>query len=317
MTKFLKKILYFSILLSCFVFLAILMPATPKAKSSHLFAKGFKDSLLVNTINPRIIFVGGSNIAFGINSKVIKDSLKINPINTGYNAGIGLSYMMSNVLDKVNNGDIIILSPEYQFFYGQGLNGDISQLITLIDVPNGSNIKLSFNNYFHILKYIPEFTLSKYKITNYLIDSKLSKGIYGKLSFNKFGDSFRHWKLENELGFNYTIMEGGFDNQIISYILFMEKELQKKGASLFITFPGINKTSYLNNKSKINHVFKSLQKSDFNLIGKPSDYMYPDSLKFDSPYHPNKKGALLRTYKFVREFKRVFEVDTVLNKNKI
>jgi len=25
----------------------------------------------------------------------------------------------------------------------------------------------------------------------------------------------------------------------------------------------------------------------------------------------------LRTYKFVREFKRVFEVDTVLNKNKI
>ncbi|KAA6307943.1 hypothetical protein EZS27_040384 [termite gut metagenome] len=55
------------------------------------------DLLRQGTSNLRIIFVGGSNLAFGIDSKMITDSLHIDVINYGLSAGIGLKYMIDDV----------------------------------------------------------------------------------------------------------------------------------------------------------------------------------------------------------------------------
>jgi hypothetical protein len=94
MKNFLIKISLFSLLLLSVVIIGFVLPVTPRASKSLLYAKVKKDNLLKKTNNPRIIFVGGSNLSFGINSKVIKDSLKLNPINTAIHASIGLEKMI-------------------------------------------------------------------------------------------------------------------------------------------------------------------------------------------------------------------------------
>lgn len=63
-------------------------------QDGYLQAYNKKCQLLEDTPSPRIIFVGGSNLAFGLDSQRIKDSLNINVINYGLHAGIGLKYMM-------------------------------------------------------------------------------------------------------------------------------------------------------------------------------------------------------------------------------
>src|SRR5678816_2773153 len=64
---------------------------------SYLAAVLEKDRLIRNTPSPKIILVGGSNLAFGIDSKAIEDSLGLHVVNMGLYAKLGLKYMLAQV----------------------------------------------------------------------------------------------------------------------------------------------------------------------------------------------------------------------------
>ena len=68
MKKFITKLILFPL---TFVVLTLVfglgLPATPRASKSLIYAKIKKDSLLKNSLSPRIIFIGGSNLSFGLN----------------------------------------------------------------------------------------------------------------------------------------------------------------------------------------------------------------------------------------------------------
>ena len=80
MKKFINNILLIAGILITLI-LAITM--LPMEQDGYLQAYNKKCQLLEDTPSPRIIFVGGSNLAFGLDSQRIKDSLNINVINYG------------------------------------------------------------------------------------------------------------------------------------------------------------------------------------------------------------------------------------------
>ena len=88
MKNFLYKVIVFIITILVFCILLSFLPTTPRAAKSLLAASMQKDSLMKNLLSPRIIFLGGSNLSFGLDSQMIKDSLKLNPINTGITVSI-------------------------------------------------------------------------------------------------------------------------------------------------------------------------------------------------------------------------------------
>ena len=183
MKRFLIRISLFSLLLLLVVIIGFVLPVTPRASKSLLYAKIKKDSLLINTISPRIIFVGGSNLSFGINSSVIKDSLNLNPINTAIHASIGLEYMMDNTIQYIREGDIIILAPEYSHFYGRSIYGGEELLRTVADIDLSKLLTLKKEQLVNISKSLVKYSSSKFKPTEYW-DLKESD-IYSVNSFNK------------------------------------------------------------------------------------------------------------------------------------
>lgn len=114
MKKFINNILLIAGILITLI-LAITM--LPMEQDGYLQAYNKKCQLLEDTPSPRIIFVGGSNLAFGLDSQRIKDSLNINVINYGLHAGIGLKYMIDDISTYARKGDIIVFAPEYEHFY--------------------------------------------------------------------------------------------------------------------------------------------------------------------------------------------------------
>ena len=66
---FIKKVILFTFPVIVFFLIGIFLPTTPRASKSLLMAEQNKKALLKNTNSPRIIFVGGSNLSFGLNSK--------------------------------------------------------------------------------------------------------------------------------------------------------------------------------------------------------------------------------------------------------
>ena len=62
---------------------------THSGDDNYLAAVLEKDRLIRNTASPKIILVGGSNLAFGIDSRAIEDSLGIHVVNMGCTRGLG------------------------------------------------------------------------------------------------------------------------------------------------------------------------------------------------------------------------------------
>ncbi|MCX6158541.1 MAG: hypothetical protein NTY74_11245 [Ignavibacteriae bacterium] len=312
MKKFLTEtILFISILLAIFT-LGILLPATPRASKSLLFSKIAKDSLLENVPSPRIIFVGGSNLSFGLNSQMIKDSLGLNPINTSVIASIGLIYMMENTLQYLKKGDHVVISSEYDMFFGTHAYGGENLLRTVIDVSPVTAMKLRKEQWQNIFIYLPKFSFSKYipldyfptEYLNMIPAYKKENLLYGLKSYNEYGDVITHWNLHNEKVQSFGTITEEFNYSIVKEIASFNIKVKEKGAFLYITFPGFQARSFENSKEQILKVEEELRKSDFKLLGNPSRYIFSDSLLFNTPYHLTKEGADIRTNYLIEDIKR-------------
>lgn len=303
MKRFLIKISLFSLLLLFVVAIGFILPVTPRASKSLLYAKIQKDSLLVNTGSPRLIFVGGSNLSFGINSSLVKDSLKMNPINTAIHASIGLQYMMDNTIQYLKQGDIVILSPEYNHFYGRFVYGGEELLRTVVDIDIRNLFHLSEEQLENISKYFLKYNFSKFKPTEYF--GFKESDVFSVNSFNQYGDAYKHWTMGPEV---FTIMDITKEIYNPITIILIEKfnnELEKKGAKLFITYPDLQASSYDKNIKQIEKVENELKKSNFNLLGTPERYRMPDSMMFNTPYHLLKTGVDYRTQLLIEDIIKV------------
>lgn len=285
-----------------FLILGLFLPATPRASKSLLFAEFKKDSLLKNTPSPRIIFIGGSNLSFGINSQTIKDELNLNPINTAIHAMIGLNYMLSNTIQYVKKGDIIILVPEYAHFYRDYNHGSQQLFRTIFDV-NLSKIRLiNPIQMLNMVKYIPKYTVSKFKLKEYI--NVREDTFYGVNSFNQYGDTYTHWELERRKVKPFPKLQSKFNESVMEQIQEFQTEIEKRDAILLISFPGLQDASYFNMIEQIKKVEAEYIKNGFRILGSSKRYMIPDEMIFNTPYHLNKNGVDYRTGLLIEDFQK-------------
>ncbi|SEF48017.1 hypothetical protein [Algoriphagus boritolerans] len=288
-----------------FVIIAIAIPVTPRASKSLLFSSEKKNLLLTTVPNPRIIFVGGSNLSFGLNSQIIKDSLGMNPINTSIHASLGLKYMMESTLKYVKESDIIILVPEYSQYH-RSINSGSEELMRIIfDVDILNLMDLSIIQIFNIIPYLPKYGMSKFKITEYF--NVKESDIYSVNSFNEFGDAVSHWSLPRQEFRPYPQINTKFNPDVIKCIIQFGNELQKKNAILLISYPGFQSTSYNNSHKQIYNVQNKLEESGLFVIGKADRYKIPDSLMFNTPYHLSKNGVDYRTILLIEDISKALK----------
>lgn len=301
MLRFLSKTLVFILILMVLLLTGLFLPVTPRASRSLLLSNTLKDSLMRTVDKPRIIFIGGSNLSFGLNSQLIKDSLGLNPINTGIHAAIGLIYMMDNALQYVKEGDIIILIPEYEQFYDNFSYGSEELLRTIFDV-NPDNVKLLRpRQIIRIIPYLPNYTMSKFRLREY-INTKDVK-YYSVNSFNKYGDVYTHWGEKREVFQPAKPLNGKYNKYVAEEIKRFQLEIEKKNANLFLSFEGLQDISYSNSREQIKKIETEFKINGFNIIGIPERYIIPDSLTFNTPSHLTKVGVDYRTRVFIEDFR--------------
>ena len=300
MKKFISKLILFILTFIFVLALAFVLPATPRVSKSLLFGKIKKDSLLKNSLSPKIIFIGGSNLSFGLNSQIIKDSLRHNPINTAIHASIGLQHMMDNTIQYVNEGDIIVIAPEYQQFFGRFVYGGEELLRTIAEVKYAP---LKINQIKNIYKFFPKLAFSKINPFNYIFVRE--SDVYSVNSFNKYGDVYTHWGLEQKKIVPTLAIDYDYNPNTLKLIDDFRIRLKKKNASLYITYPSFQASSFNNNIKQIKKVENELINSGFELLGYPERYRMNDSLMFDTPYHLSKEGVDLRTQLLIEDIKNI------------
>jgi len=303
MRKYLHRILVF--IAPFLVLLAIALvfiPPTPKFCSSLLFSKLKKDSLLQNVEQPRLLLIGGSNLSFGINSEMIHYQMRVNPINTGINARIGLVYMMDSALDFIQKGDIIVLVPEYHQYFGDFSYGGEELCSVILNIVPSDIFRYGNWNWFTLLPYTFNVAKCRLDYTQYIdIDRH---GIYSASSFNEYGDAYAHRDL-NSVDFEpFHYFEGEFNQSVINDISNFKLNLEKRGAIFFISYPCYQSTSFENCRLQIKKVQEELERSNFNILGTPNRYRMPDSMMFNTPYHLTGAGADFRTTLLIEDLKK-------------
>src|SRR4051812_8219671 len=58
----------------------------------------------INQINsPKIIFAGGSNLTFGLNSEEVEKEFSVPVVNLGLHAGLGLTFILNELKATIKN----------------------------------------------------------------------------------------------------------------------------------------------------------------------------------------------------------------------
>lgn len=305
MKQFLIKLCTFVILFA--IIILLLTFAIPKDENQYLCEYNHKVELLQAIKHPRMIFIGGSNIAFGLNSKTISDSLNVNVINFGLHGGIGIKFPIEDCLDYIQNGDIAIFQFEYEDFISGG-NGEKETFPLFMISTNWRNMsRLNYIQWLNIIVGMPQVAttnlsrLFKFPMRGSLdTPSNSSKFLYLKSGFNIFGDEVSHYSYPSKkIIFSGSKSEKrNVDKHFIKWLKRMMTLYEQKGARVIMLPPACSASHF--QKSYNEDIKKHLQKINHPYIVEPITMVLDDRYCFDTGYHFNKEGGELNSANIIK-----------------
>ncbi len=303
---------FFIPMITIFIVVFILPPVYDTTFIGEL---GEKYELLKETDEPKIVIVGGSSVAFGIDSKLMEEKLGMKVVNFGLYANLGTKIMLDLSKANINEGDIIVIAPEMSdqtlslYFNSetamQALDGNASMLFD-IDSENfesliGASWKFS------------------YEKINYLITGERPEnaGAYKKENFNEYGDNVfdRPYNVmtqaTNTINLTFrTNYEDDVETDYEKYIDYVNdyiKYANRRGATVYYSLCPMNKAALGKNNSEdaIYEYYRNLVNSiNCKVISNVNDYIMDEGYFFDSEFHLNNAGVTVRTVKLIDDIKR-------------
>jgi hypothetical protein len=314
MRQLLLKIAGFTVLiaLSYILCLYVILFHTVYEDSNDFMASIIdKVDTLKNTPSPKIVLIGGSNIALGLNSEKIQETLRLPVVNMGLHAAIGLKYLTDIVRPYIGAGDIIVVIPEYSQFYQNYYYGR-EQLLNVYQLYHKE--ALSPEQWLVILKY-GGMALRK-KMYSLLSTDSVADKIYNRQAFNKWGDVVSHLAAIDQVDHSQDTLETvnktvNFryekefnDRALVDLGDFFQYVIAQKAKPAFI-FPCFKETLYEQRYPTSLTVYDKLKKSGIHTYSSPEDYIFPDSYFFDTEYHLNAYGTRVRTDKVIAELQEI------------
>ena len=250
-----------------------------------------KHARLRHTPAPRIILVGGSNVAFGTDSYKIEQALGRPVVNMGIHAGLGLIFMLNEVKADIQRGDLIVLSPEY---YIREAEYDLLEL-TIEFYPEAARYQpiTPFNQVPERLKrwvmQIQETVRGQGQITG--------NDIYKRDAFNERGDLVPQVNLDEgyPIDDRHIIASKDYAAYINQMNLF-QTYAESRGARVVFLYPSFVQTAFERNRGAIKFYQQQIdQQLKIPVLNQPETFSYPRAYFFDTAYHLNAQGREKRT----------------------
>ncbi len=312
MKKFIYSFLAFSILVVALYALLVII-YLPKNSSSNDYLSAIIDKH--NRINeikgPKVIFAGGSNLAFGLNSETVQQEFSVPVVNLGLHARLGLDFLINELKSTIKKGDVVFLSIEYLL----SVDGDYKLKCETSKYLMEAKSYYSYDVREEIMMNIDNTRKAIKKDKNEKFDSTiiLENLVYSRKSFNKFGDVTVHLNItppkslrdRENLTYHYW---DGIDklNNFYNYA-------QSKNVEVFFLYPCYSEVEYKKNKAVINRISEDISRNlNIEVLNTPSDFVFSDSLFFDTVYHLNKQGREERTRKLIALLKNNLKVQNRL-----
>jgi hypothetical protein len=307
MSQFFSKITLIIILISITI-LGIIYIFKHDINQSFFAAVADKHQWAESIQSPKIILVGGSNLAFGIASDSIEKALKRPVVNLGVYAGFGLDFVLNETLPLVKKGDIVVLCTEY---YLRKPGDDYAKETVALAYPP-ANKYIQYRNEEEKLEKKVKFYIRcarnaiflPNRITNPTILDTISD--YYRGGFSKRGDLLSH--LNNPSSSTLSKLEEiqpqDYSVEIRRINQFIE-QVKEKGARVFWTFPSYSQQGYSVNIKGLLYFEKQIKAGvHCPVISDLKDDIYPESCFYDTHFHLNHQCRLERTQRLIKALQK-------------
>ncbi|HQV68398.1 MAG TPA: hypothetical protein PLJ62_00800 [Thermoflexales bacterium] len=314
-TKFAAKTLalLMAVILTMLGLMRLIPPAISISEADYLSATNQKHALLAKTASPKIVLVGGSGLALGVDSEKIQNNLNRPVVNMGLYAGLGLRVMLDEVRPYIRAGDVIYITPEYQLYYRETRRSD-DAIATLVQVSFPQSMAyLPATTHLHALTAIWN---AEQKALGNAITRKTPpqpatspQVEYFREGFNAHGDYVAHLGKPglgadkiNALKLSYQ-ENLTFDPDSIAALNDFADFAKSRGATAILAFPVIPEQLYTNdagNRALLDALYQTIQRdAKMTITGSPPKSLLPASDFYDTIYHLNDSGRAKYTAQIV------------------
>jgi len=309
--KFLKLILLLAlVVLLPFAGMGLIYSVQPNAYENTYYAElPVKVDRLEQTPGSRVVVIGGSSVAFGIDSKLMEQELGMPCVNFGLYAAFGLKPMLDLSLRELHRGDIVVIAPEttsqmYSSYCGydyllQAFEGRIDLLLGL-----------GAEYYPGLASKIPGYVRDAKKLRS--MGGASGAGVYSLTSFDEYGDIV-YSRPENIMGKGYVednppelreeIVTADFLGMINDYV----HAARNRGAKVYFSFCPVNALALgdIDEAEQAAFVQALHDGLDCPVLSPLSDHVMDAGFFYDSNYHLNDIGARYNTLLLVSDLQRV------------
>ena len=250
---------------------------------------------------PKIVLIGDSNWAFGMDSAQLEENMQMPVVDMGLHGGIGNIFHENMAKLYVTPGDVYVYSPDT--FADDNRIDDTVLAWTAI----GNRLELfrlvPKQDVWRMIKRYPTFL--KKCIERFVEGTgALDKGqIYSRDNMNEYGDIL-YKNPEYRWDFDEPVIPPQINDVTIERINGLSGWLQERGATLVIAAYPIGDGELTADKEEFVRFQKELeQKLDCEVISDYTDYMYDYDYFYDSPLHLTAEGTDLRTKQLIIDLK--------------
>jgi hypothetical protein len=275
-----------------------------------------KQQILNATPSPKIVLIGGSSVAYGIDSQLMQDSLGIPVINMSFQYFLGSDFLFQQLLGSLNKGDKIISSFEY-IVTKQGDKKEQLKAASYFPKAYDWIVFETPDEYISAwlrthIGFFRNIILRLYDQTpfNPIVEDKTNTFFRGAI--NKNGDLVSHLN-NNPVAFaDCNTKKDSVYYPVISNINYYTNTLKKNDIDVYFTFPPYEENSFRNDKRLVDSLVVEFNKyPNINLLDSPYDNIYPNSFFQDMCYHLNAKGRKERTLKLIKDLKNTLAANAL------
>ncbi len=276
-------------------------------------ASVLKYQRLASLQGPKIVVIGGSNLAYGIDSAMLEKETKCQVANMGMNGHLGARFMLEEATPYLKKSDIVVISFEYQNFYNR-VDGVATDQFMLAKANPEAWSHLTLQQKWDGIAGLPLVAQQKiFRLARSMItwgespQTILNEKIETLAGFNEYGDLIAHLELEWPFGDTdrFDLSGRKIDPDIIPLLQSFAARMRERGVSVVYSYSPLQRDFYEEHKKAIADLHERLAAAaPLVVVHPPETLAYDRSMFFDSIYHLNAKGRAPRSKQLATDIRR-------------
>jgi hypothetical protein len=281
-----------------------------------------KQARLRSLPSPKLVFIGGSNLMFGLDGERIEKELGVGVVNMGFNGFLGPRFLINEVRDSLHAGDVVVVSFEYEAYFEptpyNSVEGNGPDHLILIKLRPPSAMYLgSWKQGIQVAKAVPQVALEKLRRLaeeqeqRFFGRPRLSEAkalmatIETRAAFNRHGDltSYvgKEWPTSLYIpGPDVTTLP--ISEPTLELIRAFRRDMAARGVTVLLAPPPAPRDWFAANGGRVKQALRqasALGDGSPGLLGDPEEYVWPQEYFFDNANHLDSEGRRLRTARVI------------------